>query len=99
VHPLPHGRVEDFIVTNVAELPAEPKSKKAASTSHLKVVPETRELRDRIREAAREFARPLDRSTPITKPEAQRMTEEFLKSMGLGEQYLGFALVALMNEF
>jgi geranylgeranyl pyrophosphate synthase len=85
-------------VSNVAELPAEPKTKKP-STAHLKIVPETRELRDRIRDAARAFARDLDRSKPITKPEAQKMAEEFLRGQGLGEQYLGFSLVAIMNEF
>jgi geranylgeranyl pyrophosphate synthase len=81
-----------------AELPAEPKSRKP-STSHLKVVPETRELRDRIRAAAAEFGRSFDRSRPVSKEQAQKLAEEFLRQQGLGEKYLGFSLVALMNEF
>ncbi len=85
-------------VTNLAELPAETKPGKP-STAHLKVVPETRELRDRVRAAAVDFARGIDRAKPLIKPEAQKLAQEFLQSMGLGEQYLGFALVSLMNEF
>lgn len=85
-------------MTTLAELPADKKSGKP-STAHLKVVPETRELRDRVRGAAVDFARGIDRSKPLTKPDAQRLAEEFLRSLGLGEQYLGFALVSIMNEF
>ncbi len=84
-------------MTTVAEMP-EGKAKKP-STAHLKVVPETRELRDRIRVAAGKFACGLDRAKPLTKPEAQKLAEEFLRANGWGEQYLGFVLVALMNEF
>jgi len=82
-----------------AAAPATENTSKKPSTAHLKVVPETRELRDRIRAAAGEFARGLDRAKPLTKPEAQKLTEEFLRANGWGEQYLGFSLVALMNEF
>lgn len=85
-------------MTTLAALPAETKPGKP-STAHLKVVPETRELRDRVRAAAVDFARGIDRTKPLTKPEATRLAQEFLQSMGMGEQYLGFALVALMNEF
>jgi geranylgeranyl diphosphate synthase, type II len=85
-------------VTTLAEFPAETKPGKP-STAHLKVVPETRELRDRVRAAAVDFARGIDRAQPLTKPQAQKLAQEFLQSMGLGEQYLGFALVSLMNEF
>jgi geranylgeranyl pyrophosphate synthase len=76
-----------------------PSTTKRPSTAHLKVVPETRELRDRVRAAAAEFAKSIDRSKPLTKPSLQKMGEDLLKNMGLGEQYLGFAMVAIMNEF
>jgi geranylgeranyl pyrophosphate synthase len=74
-------------------------SPKKPSTAHLKVVPETRELRDRIRADAREFARPLDRARPLAKAEARALAEEFLRKHDLPESYLGFSLVAIMNEF
>src|SRR4029077_6815358 len=39
------------------------------------------------------------RSKPLTKPILQGMAEQVLRTMGLGEQYLGFAMVLLSNEF
>jgi geranylgeranyl pyrophosphate synthase len=74
-------------------------SNKRPSTAHLKVVPETRELRDRVRAAAHQFSRTLDRSKPLTRQILQGMAESLLKEQALGEQYLGFAMVALSNEF
>ena len=78
--------------------PPEPKSKKA-TTAAFKVIPETRALRDKIRDAAGPYMRPFDRSRPFTKDEFRAHTETFLKQLGLGEQYTGFALVCLANEF
>ena len=82
----------------VAE-PQVEKKEKRPSTAHLKVVPETRELRDRVRAEAALFNQGIDRSRPLTKPELQRMGEELLRGLGLGEHYLGFAMVCIANEF
>src|SRR2546430_11947403 len=79
--------------------PAVQAKPKRPSTAHLKTVPETRELRDRIRDEAHRFGRTIDRSKPLTKQSLQQMAEEMLRAMGLGEQYLGFTMVALTNEF
>ncbi|MCX7699240.1 MAG: polyprenyl synthetase family protein, partial [Gemmataceae bacterium] len=89
---------EDASVTIAADLNSATRGAKAG-TAHLKVVPETRELRDRIRAAAREYTRLWDRSKPLSRAEATERAEQFVQSLGLGEQYLGFCLVALMNEF
>jgi geranylgeranyl diphosphate synthase, type II len=78
--------------------PPESKSKKA-TTAAFKVIPETRTLRDKIRDAAGPYMRPFDRSRPFTKDEFRTHADAFLKELGLGEQYLGFALVCLANEF
>src|SRR5439155_22381903 len=72
---------------------------KTPGTAHLKVIPETRELRDHIRAAAGEFGKSFDRTKPLAKAEARQLAEEFLRTNGWGEEYLGFALVAIMNEF
>jgi geranylgeranyl pyrophosphate synthase len=85
-------------VATVAEPQAEKKDRRP-STAHLKVVPESRELRDRVRAEAARVGRTLDRSRPLTKQGLQQMGEDLLRGMGLGEQYLGFAMVALTNEF
>jgi geranylgeranyl pyrophosphate synthase len=85
-------------VATAAELKAE-KTDKRPSTAHLKVVPETRELRDRVRVEAAHFAQGLDRARPLTKPDLQRHGEDLLQRMSLGPQYLGFAMVCIANEF
>jgi geranylgeranyl pyrophosphate synthase len=89
---------EGWTVAPVAE-PRTEKKDKRPSTAHLKVVPETRELRDRVRAEATRFAQTLDRTRPMTKPDLQKMGEDLLRGMGLGEQYLGFAMVCVANEF
>ena len=85
-------------MTSVADPKAEKKEKRP-STSHLKVVPETRELRDQVRAEAARVGQTLDRARLLTKPVLQQMAEDLLKRMGLGEQYLGFTMVCLTNEF
>jgi geranylgeranyl pyrophosphate synthase len=73
--------------------------KEKRETAHFKIVPETRELRNRIRAEAAQIGRTFDRSRPLTRPGLQQMGEELLRQMGLGEQYLGFTMVCLSNEF
>jgi len=85
-------------VASVAEAKAEKKDKRP-STSHLKAVPETREMRDRVRAEAARVGLTFDRSRQLTKPVLQQTAEELLRGMGLGEQYLGFTMVCLTNEF
>ncbi len=85
-------------MTTVAD-PKVEKKEKRPSTSHLKLVPETRELRDRVRAEAAPFGKTIDRSRMLTKPALQKMAEEMLARMELGEQYLGFMMVCIANEF
>ena len=76
----------------------EKKSRKP-STSHLKIVPETRELRDKIRAEIAKFATTLDRKNTFNRAELQVFSEQLLTSMGLGFQYTGFTSVCIANEF
>jgi geranylgeranyl pyrophosphate synthase len=85
-------------VVTAVEAKAEKKEKRP-STAAFKVVPETRELRDRIRAAAADHGKTIDRAKPLTRHGLQQMAEELLHQLGLGEQYLGFTMVALSNEF
>ncbi len=78
--------------------PPELKSKKA-NTAQFKVVPETRSLRDQIRDAAAVYIKPIDKSRPLTKDEFRSHSSILLGQLGLGDQYLGFTLVCLANEF
>jgi geranylgeranyl diphosphate synthase, type II len=77
--------------------PPELKSKKA--TAQFKVIPETRPLRDQILDAARDYVGPLDKAKPLTKDNYRSHAETLLRQLGLGEQYLGFTLVCIANEF
>lgn len=69
------------------------------STAHIKVVPETREMRDRVRDAAKVLAAKLDRSRGFNRDELRTLAEALLADMGLGSQYSGFAAVCIANEF
>src|SRR5262249_50228302 len=53
----------------------------------------------RVRAEAAVFGKTLDRSKPLTRQRLQQMAEDLLRHMGLGEQYLGFTMVAISNEF
>jgi len=88
------------VTTLAAEPEVKPSGKpKKPSTAHLKVVPETRELRERIRKEAAFFMQAMDRTQPLSKASLQQMSEELLRSLGLGMQYTGFTAVCLSNEF
>lgn len=85
-----------------AELPADAPSDsppKKPNTAAFKVVPETRPNRDRIREAATAAAAKLDKSSPLTREVARDLADALLRSLGLSDQYLGFAMVMLTNAF
>ena len=47
------------------------KKGKRRSTTHLKLVPETLELREQVRDAAAEFSRGLDRARAFTRDELE----------------------------
>ena len=69
------------------------------STSHLKQVPETLELRERIREAAEQYATQLDKRRPFNKNELEAHGRKLLEQMGQPEGFLGFAMVVVGNAF
>jgi geranylgeranyl pyrophosphate synthase len=83
------------------DLPAErpPTKPPKLNTAAFKSVPETRELRDTIRNAVQAFCATLDKSQPLTREFAKDAAETLLKQFNLGEQYLGFTMVMLSNEF
>src|SRR5688572_1615647 len=89
---------EESTVATAAEPRAEKKDKRPNSSA-FKVVPETRALRDRIRAEAARLSPSLDRARPFTRPILQGHSEEMLRQMGLDEQYLGFTMVCIANEF
>lgn len=73
--------------------------KSRRKTSHLKVVPETVELRERLKSRCAEVAQRMDRSLPLTKDQMEKVSRELLQREGLGEGYLGWTMVVLSSEF
>ncbi len=77
-----------------------PKRKKIrSSTSHLKIVPETLELRELVKAKAQQFAEKLDHSKPFSKSQLQVWAMQLLGEMSLPEKYSGFAAVLIGNFF
>jgi geranylgeranyl pyrophosphate synthase len=76
--------------------PGKPRRRK---TSHLKVVPETRSLRDQLRARCAEVANGLDKSRPLTKDEMEAVARKILEEQGLPEGHVGWTMVVLASEF
>ena len=70
-----------------------------SSTSHLKIVPETLELRELFKAKAQQFAEKLDHSKPFNKTQLQVWAMQLLGEMSLPEKYSGFAAVLIGNFF
>ena len=73
--------------------------RKRPSTSHLKSVPETLSLRDRIKTQAERYTSELDKSQPFTSGELEAHGRQLLEKMDLPEKYLGFTMVLIGNFF
>ena len=69
------------------------------STSHLKAVPESLEERTRVKQAAEEYARTMDKGRAIAKGEMETHSRTLMDQLGLPEKYLGFTMVMLGNFF
>lgn len=69
------------------------------STSHLKAVPDTLEERTRIKDAAEEYARSIDRSRALAKGELEKHSRTLMDQLQLPEKYLGFTMVLVGNFF
>lgn len=68
-------------------------------TSHLKLVPETRELREKMRAKCRDVAARMNKDLPPTKDELEQIARRTLEEMGLGEGYVGWMMVVISSEF
>ncbi|MCA8988006.1 MAG: polyprenyl synthetase family protein [Planctomycetaceae bacterium] len=76
-----------------------PRKRKRRSTSHLKIVPESLDLRELIKSAAEQYVSQLPRERPFSKDELEAMSRDFLARNEWPEKYLGFAMVLLGNFF
>ena len=82
------------------QTPTPPKRRtRRRKTAHLKKVPETRELRDQLRDRCRAVAESLDRSEPLGKDQMEAICRELLVAAGQPEGFLGWCMVVLASEF
>jgi geranylgeranyl diphosphate synthase, type II len=68
-------------------------------TSHLKQVPQDRQVRERIRSACARVVERLDKSHPLSKDALEQLARAALEQLGLPEGYIGWTMVALASEF
>lgn len=80
-------------------LSTEGRRSRRRQTSHLKLVPDTLELRERLRARCAEVAARLDKSRPLSKDEMEQICRRMLADDGHPEGYLGWSMVVLATEF
>ncbi len=73
--------------------------KRRRRTSHLKDVPQSRELRETIRGRSVQIAARLDKTHPLGKEEMESVARRLLKDLNLPEGYVGWTMVMLASEF
>ncbi|MDA7978222.1 MAG: polyprenyl synthetase family protein [Pirellulales bacterium] len=76
-----------------------PRRRKRRSTSHLKLVPETKSERVALRARCEDVAARLDKSRPLTKDEMEEVARRMLSDAGLAEGFLGWSMVTLATAF
>jgi geranylgeranyl diphosphate synthase, type II len=65
----------------------------------IKHVPQDAAVRRSLRETAVQLALPLNRSRPLLRADIERHGRTILEQLALPRRYLGFAMVAVSNEF
>lgn len=69
------------------------------STTHLKAVPETLEMREFVKAECEKYAEGLDRTRQFTKADLEDWSRELLVRLNLAEKYVGFVAVLIGNFF
>ncbi|MEY4567359.1 MAG: hypothetical protein RLY14_2329 [Planctomycetota bacterium] len=95
---IPTSDTSEFDSSAASVRPQRTKSPKR-KTGHLKLVPETRELRERLKARCREIAARLDKETPLTKDQMEVVARRALEEMNLTEGYVGWMMVVLSTAF
>ena len=78
----------------------QPKRKsKRRKTSHLKLVPESKAMREAVRARCQAICDKVDKSRPMTKDEMEVEVRTILEELELPEGYLGWTMVMFASEF
>lgn len=79
---------------------AEPKKRsRRRKTAHLKGVPQSRTLREQLREQCQLVADKLDKSRPLSKDEMETISRRILQEAEQPESYVGWVMVLLATAF
>ena len=95
---LQHLSDESFVATQDTAAGSARKSRRR-KTTHLKLVPETRELREKMRAKCAEVAAKLDKSVPLAKDDMEMIVRATLDELDLPEGYVGWMMVVFATEF
>jgi len=76
-----------------------PRRSKRRQTAHLKLVPQTRQLREELRTKCADVAAKLDKTRPLSKDEMEQLARRTLDEAGQGEGFVGWMMVVLATEF
>ncbi len=76
-----------------------PRKSRRRKTSHLKLVPQERDLRMALRARIEERANRLDKSRPLSKDEMEAISRQLLEEAGQPEGYVGWTMVMLASAF
>ena len=82
----------------VAALDSGRKSRRR-QTAHLKLVPETSELREALKARCEQVAARMDKSRPLTKDEMEQVARQILAEFKMSEGYVGWTMVVLASAF
>jgi geranylgeranyl pyrophosphate synthase len=90
---------DDTFTTVSNSEPTTPRRSRRRKTAHLKQVPETRELREKMRAKCAEVASQLDKSVPLSKDDMELIVRSTLDDLEMAEGYLGWMMVVFASEF
>ncbi|MBX7072366.1 MAG: polyprenyl synthetase family protein [Pirellulales bacterium] len=69
------------------------------STAHLKLAPDQRQVREKLREAARLATAALDKTTPLSQARIEQIGRQLLAQFDLPQSYLGWTMVQTLSAF
>jgi geranylgeranyl pyrophosphate synthase len=92
--------LSDEVFTAAQEsAPEATRKSRRRKTAHLKLVPETRGLREKMRAKCAEVAAKLDKSVPLAKDDMEMIVRATLDELGMPEGYVGWMMVVFATEF
>ena len=97
--PAPQQLSDEAFAAAQDSAPESTRKSRRRKTAHLKLVPETRELREKMRARCAEVATKLDKTVPLAKDDMEMIVRATLDELGMPEGYVGWMMVVFATEF